>query len=105
MTEMQSNCEAGAWRLEGPLTIYTVEAIRAQMVERLPQPDGLTLDLGAVDSCDCAGLQLLCSAHKSAIGSGSRFQISQFSPAIVKAAEGIGLSLEAIQTHSTPTPV
>lgn len=101
MTETQPITEPGqdtTWRLEGALTIYTVETLRTQMIERLSKPGGLNLDLSAVDSCDCAGLQLLCSARKHPLAPGASFQVDNFSPAIVTAAEGIGLDLSPLKT-------
>lgn len=94
MTETQSNIEpeqATPWRLEGALTIYTVEALRTQIIERLSHPGGLVIDLAGVNACDCAGLQLLCSARKNTTAAGNTFHISNLSPAIQAAAESIGL--------------
>lgn len=96
MSEKQDKSET--WKLEGPLTLYTVEALRPQMSQRLTGQQHANWDLGSVDSCDCAGLQLLCSARKSAAASGVQLQIENLSPAIAAAAAGIGLELSEI-TH------
>lgn len=79
------------WRIEGDLTVYTVETLRPQMLEHLGQPGTLILDLGAVNACDCIGLQLLCAVRKSAHTLGKMVQATRFSPAILKSAEDIGL--------------
>ena len=93
MTTSSSQClEAGGQlRLEGALNLYTAEAVRARLVEQVMQPDGLILDLGAVEACDCAGIQLLCAARKSASAAGRPFQLRNVSPSILAAADGIGL--------------
>ncbi|PAW79524.1 MAG: hypothetical protein B9S32_03025 [Verrucomicrobia bacterium Tous-C9LFEB] len=97
-----SNTECATWKLEGALTLYTVETLRPQMMDRLSQRDGLEWDLGKVDACDCAGLQLLCSARKSAMASEISLQIVNPSPAIKTAADGLGLDLSEITKPPTP---
>lgn len=79
-------------RIEGGLTVYTVQELRGQMLERLAAASRLDIDLGAVDACDCAGLQLLCAARKSAFGQGKAFEVVNASQAVRDAAEAIGLS-------------
>lgn len=81
-----------AYRIEGPLTVYTVEAQRTQLLEQLAAP-GLVLNLEAVDACDCAGLQLLCATVKSARERGLRLEVTSLSPAVATAAQGLGLDL------------
>lgn len=92
--EESANCTdaRSAYRIEGPLTVYTVEAQRTQLLEQLAAP-GLVLNLEAVDACDCAGLQLLCATVKSARERGLRLEVTSLPPAVVAAAEGIGLDL------------
>ncbi len=97
-----STTECATWRLEGALTLYTVETLRPQMMDRLSHRDGFEWDLARVDSCDCAGLQLLCSARKSAVAAEISLKIINPSPAIVTAAEGLGLDLAEITNPLTP---
>lgn len=86
-------------RLEGELTIYNVESWRARIMERLSQPGDVTIDLSGVEKCDCAGLQLLCSARKGVSNAGKGL-LSNLSPSIRAAAENIGLDLS--QLHTPP---
>ena len=97
-----SNTECEIWKLEGALTLYTFENLHPQMVDRLSRRTGQEWDLAQVDSCDCAGLQLLCSARKSATASEISLRIVNPSPAIVSAAEGLGLDLSEITNPLTP---
>ena len=93
MNTSESNTTSGTpWRIESDLTVYTVETLRPQMLEHLGQPGNVILDLGAVSACDCVGLQLLCATRKSAQTLGKALQTIQLSPAILKAAEDIGLN-------------
>lgn len=97
-----SHTECETWKLEGALTLYTFENLRPQMLDRLSRRTGQAWDLAQVDSCDCAGLQLLCSARKSATTSEISLQIVNPSPAVVSAAEGLGLDLREITNPPTP---
>ncbi|MDX2110203.1 MAG: STAS domain-containing protein [Verrucomicrobiota bacterium] len=80
-----------SWSIETPLTIYTAGILQPLMLDRIAGPDGLVMDLHGVESCDAAGLQLLCAARKSALIAGRHFQITALSPALVAAMEDIGL--------------
>ena len=94
MNTTEPNTTSGTpWRIESDLTVYTVETLRPQMLEHLGHPGNIVLDLGAVNACDCVGLQLLCATRKSAQTLGKALQTIQISPAILKAAEDIGLNL------------
>lgn len=90
------------WRIESDLTVYTVETLKPQMLEHLSQSGNIVLDLGVVNACDCVGLQLLCATRKSAEAQGKVLQAIQLSPAILKAAEDIGLHITELPE---PTPV
>jgi anti-anti-sigma regulatory factor len=81
----------GWLRITGPLTVQTVEDLRARLLElgRQAQPAGI--HLGAVDVCDCAGLELLCAAAKSARLTARALQIAEPSPAVLAMSREIGL--------------
>jgi phospholipid transport system transporter-binding protein len=52
--------QSGVYRLEGPLTLETVPALRPQGIEALEaSPAGLTLELSQLPRIDSAGLALL----------------------------------------------
>lgn len=93
---------AEAWSLDGPLTVYTVADVRSQWIERLTLSGGLLLDLSRVTACDCAGLQLLCAAHKQAQQQGKPFRVHACSPAIQNAADSIGLDPASFLTPLGP---
>lgn len=89
--------------VESALTVYTVENLRSQLLEKLAQSDLLCLDLSQVDTCDCAGLQLLCSARKSAQAQDKGYNLVNCSQAVLDLAQAIGLSQkefsEPLQTN------
>jgi phospholipid transport system transporter-binding protein len=84
---------SGVITVSGPMTVYTVETLRDQFLERLNAGEKLTVDLAGVDACDCAGLQLLCAAHKSVNQSGKGMSLLQVSQAILDAARDAGLDV------------
>jgi phospholipid transport system transporter-binding protein len=52
--------QAGVYRLEGPLTLVTVPALRPQGIDALrAAPAGLTFELSQLPRIDSAGLALL----------------------------------------------
>ena len=89
------NLDAGVpLNVGSALTVYTVEELRQLLSTKMADSPGLILDLGEVSDCDCAGLQLLCAARKSARMLSKYFQVINCSPAILAGAEAIGLKQE-----------
>lgn len=75
----------------GELDLYTVERARDALLEPFALTSALELDLRAVTACDLAGLQLLISAHRSAIAAGKPFSLTQPVPVLAVAAAQLGL--------------
>ncbi|GFE62761.1 lipid asymmetry maintenance protein MlaB [Geobacter sp. AOG2] len=85
--------EAGAVvvRVAGPTGATDVSALLMQLLEAFEQTDDVILDLHGVTRIDAAGLQLLCSSHRSSIFSNKGFRITgQDRPAIREAAAASG---------------
>lgn len=53
--------------LEGALVVQHVAEMKTKLKEALEEVDTLTIDLSETSEVDLAGLQLLCSAHRTAI--------------------------------------
>lgn len=96
-----SSSTSGVWRVEGPLTVYTVADARDILLEQLRMARELELNLAAVVACDCAGLQMLCAAHKSARQAGKVLRVVNCSPAVASAALEIGLAPEEFAASSS----
>ena len=92
--------QTGALQLVGDLDIYSVESARDALLTHLTRNSGLELDLGGVETCDAAGLQLLLSAKRSAAASGKSFAIHTPAPAIDKCGELLGLAPESRPGHT-----
>jgi len=78
--------------LDVPLTIYHVGPWKTYLAELCAKEQNLRLDLGAAKSCDSAGIQLLCSAKKTAAARGKSFEIENASTDILNAFQALGLS-------------
>lgn len=53
-------------RVDTPLTIYHAAELKACLLAALEQGGGVRFDLSAVPEIDCAGVQLLVAARRSA---------------------------------------
>lgn len=62
--------------LEGEVVIQRIQDIKQQILSALQGSEDLQLDLGKVTEMDTTGLQLLCSAHRSALRMGKIFRVS-----------------------------
>lgn len=89
--------DTGPLKISGTLDIYTVDTLRDVLAEHVKQQTALLLDLSEVDGCDVAGLQLLCSAHKSAEASRAPFAVTALSQAVVESCAALGLLTEQFQ--------
>ncbi len=81
--------------LEGELVIQRIQEIRQQVLTAFQRAGSLELDLSGVTAIDTTGLQLLCSAHRSALKNGSSFRITTPVPAALASVwRGLGLERE-----------
>jgi ABC-type transporter Mla MlaB component len=87
-------------KIEGALTLECVSDVRARLLAELTRPGELRCDLSAVDRCDTAGVQLLCSAVATATLAGRSLVVTP-SAAVLAAAARIGVDQAAIG-HAEP---
>jgi ABC-type transporter Mla MlaB component len=79
--------------LEGDLTIQHVTDLRGVLLEALQKVEQLTLDMSGVTDIDVSCLQLLCSAHRTYLGSGKTIEINTENRAVVnKVMQAAGYS-------------
>ena len=78
-------------KINGNLSVYEVANLRDELVACFDMYDGLTLDLNEVNDCDTAGIQLLCSAGKTAAETGKNFAVSVVSVSVGETLECAGL--------------
>jgi anti-anti-sigma factor len=83
-------------RVEGSPDIYDAAVLHETLKQFLEAHSSMILDLSAIESCDITALQLLCAARRSAENTGKLFAVRSFSPGLVQAATGLGLTQEQI---------
>jgi ABC-type transporter Mla MlaB component len=69
-SELGNTLEGTALKLCGDLTIENAGELKALLMRLNEAPGDLSLDLSEIGAIDTAGLQMLCSAHKSWLVSG-----------------------------------
>ena len=84
------SAETKIMSVTGELTIASTAELRELFVDGSLQSGG-AVDLSGVETCDVAGLQLLCSLRKTAVERGGGVRLSKISPAVTKTAAAIGL--------------
>ncbi|OQY60448.1 MAG: hypothetical protein B6245_01350 [Desulfobacteraceae bacterium 4572_88] len=75
----------------GSFSIYEATRLRDEFIRCFDAHKGLILDLGEVSECDTAGVQLLCSARRTAQNEGKGFAIEKPSKSVINAVTSIGL--------------
>lgn len=66
--------------IEGELTVQHAAEFKACLLDALDRAQSVLIDLKAMEDMDLTCLQLLCSAHKSALSSGKTLTIDGGSP-------------------------
>jgi anti-anti-sigma factor len=92
----------GAYVIDGEMTIYRATELRAALQAALAAGGGdFALDLSAVTEIDCAGVQLLVAAAKSAAAAQRTLRLSSLGPAVAETLRFLDLDLESLaQEHA-----
>jgi len=83
-------------KLEGNLTVYEVGALKENLLSALKDVDLLEIDMADVRECDTSGLQILCSAKKTADQRSKRIVFPVIPKAIEDAMIKTGITHEMI---------
>ena len=83
-------------RIEGPMSVIDIASIYKEIVVCFDEYNHVALDLKGVSDCDISGLQLLCSARKTANSSGKTFSVDDASNSILDTFNKAGLDFEAV---------
>jgi len=85
--------------IDGEMTIYRATELRAALQAALASAgdgDGdFALDLSAVTEIDCAGVQLLLAAAKSAAAAQRTLRLARVAPIVAETLQFLGLHLAA----------
>jgi anti-anti-sigma factor len=77
--------------LEGDLTLPNAEALKGVFIKALQESDDVSLSMENVHNVDLSCLQLLCSAHRSAMCSNKHLMFQGNPPSVLRiAAEAAG---------------
>ncbi len=71
----QQSGETGVLTFKGALTIEDAAELKSVIADALATSTGLVVDAAEIESTDLSCLQLLCSAHRSAVGAGKSLEI------------------------------
>lgn len=78
------------------LTVYEAGALRLRLLEFLQREGELRIDLSQVGVCDTAGVQLLCSLHKSASAAGRKLRFERPSALLLETLDTLGLGISQL---------
>lgn len=102
-----ANSENGTLQIgaAGRLTIENVAELLGLLQEQLGQHDNTRLDLSALDEIDLTGVQLICSACRTSLEAGQRFNLTGDMPTVVQTAiNTLGLQQQATCKHNADLP-
>ena len=83
-------------KLEGNLTIYEAGLLKERLLMSLEEGDLLLINMAEVRECDTSGLQVFCSAKKTADRKGKQIVIAGISKAVEDAMIKTGINREMI---------
>ena len=90
---LKKSGNTGAITLEGELTLPYAEELRGVLIKALEDNNEVSIGMENVQDVDLSCLQLLCSAHRSAMRSQKKVMLSKDLPMMFTAAvEGAGFS-------------
>ncbi len=93
MTNFTSDDTGNAiWRIDGDMTIYRASELKHDLIERLDGAHALDIDLSGITELDCAGVQLLMLAKKTAQEKRCVLRFLAHSPAVLEVFEQLRLT-------------
>lgn len=79
-------------RIVGEMTIYRATELKDTLIAPISDDAQVEIDLSAVSEIDCAGIQLLMLAKKTALQKNCEVSMTGHSPAVVEAFELLNLA-------------
>jgi len=83
-------------KIDEEMTVYQAAEICATMVECFNKYDGLILDFIDTIMCDTSGIQLICSAQKTARAMKKKFSVVNASEPVINAVACAGMHPEKL---------
>ncbi len=89
----------------GKLAIDTAPALHSLLLEQSGPVANIQMDVSAVDEIDLAGVQLICSACRTALDAQKRFNFAGcMAPDVKKAIDTVGLQRQTTCKHNADLP-
>ncbi len=79
--------------LNGSLTIYEAKEVFESFKKETSSVDSIKLVLTDIESCDTAGVQLICALVKEMQKQGKKITLSTFSASFIEASTAIGTNI------------
>lgn len=76
--------------LKGALTIENVAELKSAVAEALEASTGLALEVADVETADLSCLQLLCSAHRTAVRDGKSLELRNAGDGFIAVMDAAG---------------
>ncbi len=83
-------------RIVGALSIWEAAATWSNLYSLLSAPGPVEIDLSAVESCDGAGVQILCQLHKMLAQRPDQGQVTGISDGLSQAMRLAGLNADGL---------
>jgi ABC-type transporter Mla MlaB component len=74
----------------GSVVLPFIGKLQQELLAAFAQTENINMDLSGVTELDLAGMQLLCSAHRSSIVQGKQFRVSGYNPLLWEMAAASG---------------
>jgi anti-sigma B factor antagonist len=79
------------FHIDGQIDIYSASQLRSTLEDYVRSHEEVVIDLSRVESVDVVGVQLLCSAEKTAAKSGKAFTLTNIPACLVELRKTLGL--------------
>lgn len=87
---------AGPLHLAGEVDVYGATALHEALARHVRTAASVELDLSGVTGCDPVGVQLLCSARRSAEAAAKPFRIVRISEPFARVCAALGLASDQL---------
>ncbi len=82
--------------IDGSLTIYEVSELQTKLLEYLKSDNKFLVNLSKVESCDSAGVQLICSFVKEIELQGGTASLEGYSETVLTMFNKIGVNITTL---------
>lgn len=94
--EAEGQGKPGILTIAGAVTVQRMEELKALLVDAMARADRVVIDLSQVTEVDLCGLQLLCSARRTAVQFHKSLAFAGPKPdALLRAAEEAGVCVRS----------